>query len=107
MPAVVRPFPQTTTPRPGPVGVVKPLLPVVPPTPRSMAHLPLTVRFGERLRALRRARGMTQLEVAVEFGIDRTFLSDVERGRKSLTLPFIEVFALGYGLSLSQLLKDL
>jgi DNA-binding XRE family transcriptional regulator len=106
MTALVRPFPQPA-PRYAPLTLVRGRAPEVPPIPKSMAHLPLAIRFGERLRTLRRARGMTQMEIAVEFGIDRTFLSDVERGRKSLTLPFLEVFALGYGLSLSQLLSDL
>ena len=71
--------------------------------------LPLDVssRFGVRLRQLRRERNMTQLRVAVEFGIDRTFISDVERGRKSISLPMLEVLALGFQLSLSELLKDI
>jgi DNA-binding XRE family transcriptional regulator len=71
--------------------------------------LPLDVssRFGARLRQLRRDRNMTQLRMAVEFGIDRTFISDVERGRKSISLPMLEVLALGFQLSLSELLKDI
>ena len=71
--------------------------------------LPLDVssRFGVRLRQLRRDRNMTQLRVAVEFGIDRTFISDVERGRKSISLPMLEVLALGFQLSLSELLRDI
>lgn len=73
----------------------------------TVPHSPLSTRFGLRLRALRQARGMTQLQVAVEFGIDRTFISDLERGRKSVSLPFLEVFALGFGLSLSELLDKL
>jgi len=64
-------------------------------------------RFGRRVRELRRARSMTQVEVAVHFGIDRTFISDVERGRKSVCLPTMEVFALGFGLSLSDLLRGI
>ena len=71
--------------------------------------LPLDVssRFGVRLRQLRRDRNMTQLRMAVEFGIDRTFISDVERGRKSISLPMLEVVALGFQLSLSELLRDI
>ena len=64
-------------------------------------------RFGVRLRELRREREMTQLRMAVEFGIDRTFISDVERGRKSISLPMLEVLALGFNLSLSELLRDI
>ncbi len=77
------------------------------PVPQAPSHGSLATRFGVRLRSLRHARGMTQLQVAIEFGIDRTFLSDLERGRKSVSLPFLEVFALGYGLSLSDLLDQL
>ncbi len=81
-----------------------------PPTPAAEdANLPRDIasRFGRRVRELRQAREMTQLEVAVHFGIDRTFISDVERGRKGVCLPTMEVFALGFGVSLSDLLRGL
>lgn len=64
-------------------------------------------RFGRRLRELRRERNYTQLRVAVDFGIDPSYLSDVERGKKSMSLCMLEVIALGMNLSLSELLKDL
>ena len=35
-------------------------------------------RFGLRLRQLRRDHKLTQLRLSVEFGIDRTFISDVD-----------------------------
>ncbi len=72
-------------------------------------YLPMDVssRFGVRLRQLRRERNLTQLRMAVEFGIDRTFISDVERGRKSISLPMLEVMALGLEISLSELLRDI
>jgi DNA-binding XRE family transcriptional regulator len=72
-------------------------------------YLPMNVssRFGVRLRQLRRERNLTQLRMAVDFGIDRSFISDVERGRKSISLPMLEVIALGLKMSLSELLKDL
>jgi len=64
-------------------------------------------RFGLRLRELRRKHNMTQLQMAVAFGIDRTYISDVERGRKAITLRFLEIIALGFKMSLSSLLSDL
>ena len=75
----------------------------------SNYYLPMDVssRFGVRLRQLRRERNMTQLRMAVDFGIDRTFISDVERGRKSISLPMLEILALGLKMSLSELLRDL
>jgi transcriptional regulator with XRE-family HTH domain len=50
---------------------------------------------------------MTQLEMAIAFGIDRSYISDVERGRKAISLPTLEVIALGMDVSLSALLKDI
>ena len=92
--------------RPGttPMPMFKPVLPQCqdPSLPRDVAS-----RFGRRVRELRHAKGMTQLEVAVRFGIDRTFISDVERGRKAVCLPTMEVFALGFGVSLSDLLRGI
>lgn len=64
-------------------------------------------RFGRRIRELRHSRRMTQSEMATVFGIDRTFLSDMERGRKSVCMPTMEVLALGFGVSLSDLLRGL
>ena len=69
--------------------------------------LDVSSRFGIRLRELRRERNLTQLRMAREFGIDRSFISDVERGRKSISLPMLEVIALGMKVSLSELLRNL
>lgn len=69
--------------------------------------LDISSRFGLRLRELRRERNLTQLRMARDFGIDRSFISDVERGRKSISLPMLEVIALGMKISLSELLKNL
>ncbi len=85
----------------------------MPPPPfrydTSNQQIPRDVssRFGLRLRELRRAKNMTQLRMAVDFGIDRSFISDVERGRKSISLPILEVLALGLHLSLSDLLSGI
>ncbi len=95
-------------PLPLPVPASEHLFDNSPETP-TRYYLPKDVssRFGRRLRELRRERGMTQLRMAVDFGIDRSFISDVERGRKSISLGLLEVVALGLQLSLSELLKDL
>jgi DNA-binding XRE family transcriptional regulator len=89
-------------------GTASPEISNVPPP--SVPHHPrvdVSSKFGRRLRELRRERQMTQLRMAVDFGIDRSFISDVERGRKSVSLPMLEVIALGMKISLSELLRDL
>jgi DNA-binding XRE family transcriptional regulator len=77
------------------------------PIATRTVHRDVTTRFGARLRELRRERNFTQLRMAVDFGIDRSFISDVERGRKSISLPTMEVIALGLQMSLSDLLQDI
>jgi DNA-binding XRE family transcriptional regulator len=76
--------------------------PAVQELPRDVSS-----RFGLRLRELRRSQNMTQLRMAVDFGIDRSFISDVERGRKSISLPMLEVLAIGLNISLSDLLSGI
>ena len=73
----------------------------------NYSNADISSRFGVRLRELRRSRNMTQLEMAISFGIDRSYISDVERGRKAISLPTLEVIALGMDVSLSALLKDI
>ena len=77
------------------------------PAPADGLPRDVSSRFGARLRELRRERNLTQLRMANDFGIDRSFISDVERGRKSISLPMLEVIALGMKLSLSDLLQDI
>ncbi len=90
---------------------VREVPPLTARTPRdpSLYYLPRDVssRFGVRLRELRRERNLTQLRMAVDFGIDRSFISDVERGRKSISLPLLEVMAIGLNMSLSDLMRDI
>jgi DNA-binding XRE family transcriptional regulator len=64
-------------------------------------------RFGRRLRKLRLERNLTQMEMAVAFGFNRTYISNLERGRNAATLPQLEVFAIGLQVSLSELLDTL
>ena len=81
-------------------------------TPREQTqeyYIPrdISARFGMRLRELRKERCLTQLRMATDFGIDRSFISDVERGQKSISLPMLEIIAIGLDLSMSELLKNL
>ena len=63
----------------------------------------LLIRLGERIRKLRKERGWTQAEMAEKIGIDRSFLADVERGKRNISLLNLNVIALGLQISLSRL----
>jgi len=62
-------------------------------------------RFGERVRELRLAKGLSQEELAFRADIHRTYLSGVERGIRNPALRNIEAIADSLGVSLSELLS--
>jgi transcriptional regulator with XRE-family HTH domain len=67
----------------------------------------LLVRLGDRIRKLRKKRGLTQVEMAEKVGIDRSFLADVERGKRNVSILNVELMAKGLRVSLSQLFSRL
>jgi transcriptional regulator with XRE-family HTH domain len=68
---------------------------------------PITERFGQRVRALRKARGLSQKDFAELCNLDRTYISGIERGLRNVALRNIEAMADALGLPLSELFKDL
>ncbi len=67
----------------------------------------LLVRLGDRIRKLRKKRGWTQVEMAEKVGIDRSFLADVERGKRNVSILNVDLMAKGLKVSLSQLFSRL
>ena len=100
-------LPQSRSVNAMPPTFMPPFLPQPLTAPEKPLPRDVSSRFGVRLRELRHQHNMTQLRMATVFGIDRSFISDVERGRKSISLPMLEVIALGMRISLSDLLRDL
>jgi transcriptional regulator with XRE-family HTH domain len=67
----------------------------------------LLVKLGKRIRKLRKQRGWTQVVMAEKVGIDRSFLGEVETGRRNISILNLELIADGLQVSLSQLLSRL
>ncbi len=63
------------------------------------------IRFGLRLRELRHSRGLSQEQLAYEAGLDRTYVSSCERGRRNIGLVNIHRLAAALGVSPEELLK--
>jgi len=72
-----------------------------------LRKLPITVRFGQRIRALRKELGLSQEALAELCDLDRTYISDIERGLRNVALRNIETLAEALGVSLSDLFKGL
>ncbi len=65
----------------------------------------LQERFGQRVRKLRQERGWTQEDMADRLGLDRAYISHLERGTKNVCLPTMQVLAQGLGVTLAKLLE--
>jgi transcriptional regulator with XRE-family HTH domain len=61
-------------------------------------------RFGARLLALRKAKNMSQEELAFAADLDRSYLSAIERGKRNLSLVNIHRIAEALGVGAGALL---
>ena len=62
--------------------------------------------FGRRIRALRKQTGLSQEQLALKCGLDRTYVGGVERGERNISIANIEKLACAFGLSLKDLFED-
>ncbi|MDB5312593.1 MAG: helix-turn-helix domain protein [Gemmataceae bacterium] len=60
-------------------------------------------RFGTAVKFRREELGLTQEDLAVKAGIHRTYLSDVARGTRNLSLINIERLAAALAITMSEL----
>lgn len=66
----------------------------------------LTIRFGIRLRELRKDRGWSQEAFADHCGIARSYMSRLERGAGNPSLNAIETLAEALDVDVVDLFKD-
>lgn len=58
------------------------------------------------MRNLRVAKGLSQEEFAARCGLDRTYVSGVERGKRNISLRNIELVAQALGVKISDLFEE-
>lgn len=63
-------------------------------------------RFGARLHQLRKAKGMSQEDVAFAAELDRSYLSAIERGKRNLSLVNIHRIADALGVGAGELFGE-
>jgi transcriptional regulator with XRE-family HTH domain len=64
-------------------------------------------QFGANLRRIRRKRGLTQEELAYRVGMDVSYLSELENGRKEPCLRKMKEITQGLDITLTELLHGL
>ena len=62
----------------------------------SMKEENLLLTFGAHIKSLRLERGLSQESLASLCGLDRTYISGIERGRRNISL--INIIKLAYSL---------
>jgi transcriptional regulator with XRE-family HTH domain len=60
--------------------------------------------FGLRVRELRKTKQLSQMELAHQCGLDRTYVGSVERGERNISLDNIWLLADTLGVSPSELI---
>lgn len=66
-----------------------------------------TKHFGRRVRERREKLRLSQEDFADQVGLDRTYVSGIERGTRNPTLATMKRLAEGLGVPLETLLKGL
>jgi transcriptional regulator with XRE-family HTH domain len=64
-------------------------------------------QFGERVRKLRKKRDWKLVELSVETGLGRVFLSNLENGKHEPKLGTVKKLADAFGLTISQLMRGM
>ena len=59
--------------------------------------------FGQRLRALRVTKGLSQEKLALTCDLDRTYIGGIERGERNVSLINIEKIAEALGVPVREL----
>ena len=71
-----------------------------------MAKAKILVDFGDKVRELRKEKGLSQEQLSFKADLHRTYIGMIERGEKNITLVNIEKIANALKVSINDLLND-
>ena len=67
----------------------------------------ILTQLGMRIRYLRKLKGMSQLDLALESNINKNYISDLERGSRNPSLLILERICKALEIDLSTLFKGI
>jgi len=67
----------------------------------------ICVRFGKRVRRLREARDWSLTYFSVHSGLAKTFVHDIETGKKEPCLRTVETIATSFEMTVAQLMRGI
>jgi transcriptional regulator with XRE-family HTH domain len=65
----------------------------------------IKIKVGLKIKELRKQKGLTQEQLSELTDIDRTYISDVERGLRNIAIVNLEKISLAFEVELYELLK--
>lgn len=71
-----------------------------------MAKKKILIEFGNRVRELRKAKGLSQEELSFKADLHRTYIGMIERAEKNITLTNVEKIAKALEVPVSKLLSN-
>jgi len=73
----------------------------------KMTRVNILAKFGEAVRRERLRLNLSQEELGFRAGLDRTYISGVERGVRNPSLTAIVKIAVGLNMEVAELTRDL
>ena len=67
----------------------------------------LQKNLGITLKALRAEKGVSQEKMALSTGIDRRYMSDIENGRRNVSLEIVEKLAAFFDMKASEFIQKI
>lgn len=64
-------------------------------------------KFGIRLKTLRKEKGLSQEELALKSGLNRPYISAIEKGKRNVSLEVMEKLAGAFEVSISDFLNKI
>lgn len=66
----------------------------------------ILIRYGQAVRKARLEQGVSQEELAGRCGLHRTYISDIELGKRNLSLENIERIAISLNRAIAEFFKE-
>ena len=64
-------------------------------------------KFGNKVREIRKSKGLSQESFAGLADIDRTYIADIENGKRNVSIVIVYKIAKAFKISISKLFSDI
>ncbi|HBP63632.1 MAG TPA: transcriptional regulator [Desulfosporosinus sp.] len=66
-------------------------------------EMDIRISVGNKIKELRKQRNLSQEDLALLSGLDRTYINSVENGRRNISIISLEKIANGLGIKISNI----